>query len=56
MTEQLSPEQQRELVAKYQSLREQVDDLYSKLGQVENDRAEHEYVVVAPLLLFDFFS
>jgi len=45
MAEDLTAEQQRELVAKYQRLREEVDALYSKLAQVDSDRTEHEYVI-----------
>lgn len=49
MSSDLSPEQQREVVAKYQQLREEVDKLYGKLQGVDNDRSEHEYV-------FHFFA
>lgn len=42
MAEDLSPEQQKELVGRYERLREEVDGLYTKLGQVDSDRNEHE--------------
>lgn len=42
MTETLSTDQQREIVSRYQRLREEVDELYQKLGQVDSDRNEHE--------------
>lgn len=35
-------EEQRDAVIKYQRLREEVDELYSKLSQIESDRSEHE--------------
>lgn len=38
-------EKKKDAIVKYQRLREEVDDLYAKLGQVESDRNEHEYVV-----------
>eukprot|EP00177_Eucheuma_denticulatum_P008615 GFKZ01015677.1.p3 GENE.GFKZ01015677.1~~GFKZ01015677.1.p3 ORF type:complete len:117 (+),score=24.04 GFKZ01015677.1:68-418(+) len=45
MADALTPDQQKELVSRYQSLREEVDELYTKLGQVESDRNEHELVL-----------
>lgn len=45
MTELLTPEQQRDLITRYRRLREEVDELYTKLGQVDSDRNEHEYVM-----------
>lgn len=35
---------QKEGVRKFQDLREEIDDLQSKLGQLESDKNEHEYV------------
>lgn len=37
-------DEQRELVAKYQRLREEIDSLYSRVGKIDSDRSEHEYV------------
>lgn len=42
MAELLTPEQQRDVIAHYRRLREEVDELYTKLGQVDSDRSEHE--------------
>ncbi|CDF40154.1 unnamed protein product [Chondrus crispus] len=45
MAENLTPEQQKELVGRYQGLRQEGDALYTKLGQVDGDRNEHELVL-----------
>lgn len=37
-------EKKKDAIIKYQRLREEVDDLFAKLGQMESDRNEHEYV------------
>lgn len=36
-------EKKKDAIIKYQRLREEVDDLFAKLGQMESDRNEHEY-------------
>lgn len=42
MASGLSQEGQREVIARYQRLREEADQLYIKLSQVDSDRNEHE--------------
>ncbi len=40
----MSQEEQQKIVLKYRSLREEIEMLYSKLGAIDGDRSEHEYV------------
>lgn len=42
-------EHQKEGVAKYQQLREEIDELFTKLTQIDSDRSEHEYVICAKM-------
>lgn len=41
----LSADEQRELAEQYQRLREEIDGLYGRLGQVDGDRSEHDLVL-----------
>lgn len=38
----LSADRQKQLVTRYQRLREEVDQLYSTLAEVDSERNEHE--------------
>jgi hypothetical protein len=40
----LSPDDQQKIIAKYRGIREELDAMYSKLGVIDADRGEHEYV------------
>jgi hypothetical protein len=44
MAASLSPEEQQKVISEYRSLRQQLEALYNKLGVVDADRSEHEYV------------
>lgn len=45
MQQQQVSEEQRDAVIRYQRLREQVDQMYSKLTQIETDSGEHDLVI-----------
>ena len=47
MASELSEDQQREIVGKYRNLREEVEALYAKVSQIDSDKSEHEYVLLA---------
>lgn len=40
----MATEEQRQVMSKYQGLREEVDELHGKLAQIDGNRNEHEYV------------
>lgn len=45
MATELTPDERRAHAATYQRLREEIDTLYSRLGQVDSDRSEHDLVL-----------
>lgn len=46
-------EEQRQAVQQYQRLREQVEEMYSKVGQLETDKSEHDLVIKSLVALED---
>lgn len=47
----LSPEERQKVISDYRGLRAEVDAMYEKLGVVDADRSEHEYVSSVRLYL-----
>lgn len=45
MAAELSADERREHAVQYQRLREEIDTLYGRLGQVDSDRSEHDLVL-----------
>jgi len=45
MATELSADERREHAVQYQRLREEIDSLYGRLGQVDSDRSEHDLVL-----------